>query len=94
MNMNETKINSKRRCFLKKSAYAMSGLAVPSSYTFANTVITALNLPTVQTPVLSLFMDQPYFDMSGKTHAYRAPQAISPLHTMSETEWRMRHPYL
>ena len=94
---------STRRSFLKKSVFAVGGLGslgTQAGYTFASTVVTALNAPgsmaAVQAPVLSLFMDQPYFDMSGSSNAYLSPQSTNSdeKQVTSETEWRMHHPHL
>jgi hypothetical protein len=48
-------------------------------------------------PILSLYIDEPYIDLRGGGLAYEARgfmHGVGPLRAWSEQQWRMHHPYI
>lgn len=104
----QTPNQASRRVFLKQCGFAVAALAMPWTRAYgtislpgirsAATVNGAVSIGVpVCSAVVSLHMDRPYVDLTGSAVPYQAcgvMGAAQPLMALSETEWRMRYPYL
>ena len=79
-----------RREFVAQLAAAgAAAVALPASF--------AACMPDAGTPVVSIHMDQPYLDVTGRAVPYLPPAGVrgaAPVAHLSETEFRSRFVYL
>ncbi len=79
-----------RRDFMAELAIGGAAMAAMPANVFAA-------VPSVRTAVVSIYMDQPYIDVTGRELPYLPPDGVRagmPVAHLSETEFRRRFVYL